>query len=381
MNRVILMFAFLLCASIGSAQKLGIESFEYLTKDLIARTKPRNDINGKPCAVIRVGIALKDVVFDGNIIGDAVYNTGEYIVYITDGSRKLTIRHENYLPLTISFADFDIDKVKSSCTYRLTILTGGNAVAKDKSGPNTPIPITVNDVTFNMIKVDGGTFFMGATSDVTDEWDELSVISGMTGQWDNEKPKHQVTLSSYYMAETEVTQALWKTVMGNNPSWFIGDKFPVEQVSWEECQEFISKLNEATNRTFRLPTEAEWEFAARGGNKSGHTTFSGSNSIDDVAWYWQNCGLKTCPVKTKKANELGIFDMTGNVKEWCQDWYGSYDSNAQTNPTGPSNGDLRVCRGGSYKDEEEDCRLSYRIGKDPSRDRDNSTGFRLVLSE
>ena len=222
---------------------------------------------------------------------------------------------------------------------------------------------------------------MGATSDMTDEWDELSVISGMTGQWDNEKPKHQVTLSSYYMAETEVTQALWKTVMGNNPSWVIGDKFPVEQVSWEECQEFISKLNEATNRTFRLPTEAEWEFAARGGNKSGHTTFSGSNSIDDVAWYWQNCGLKTCPVKTKKANELGIFDMTGNVKEWCQDWYGSYDSNAQTNPTGPSNGDLRVCRGGSYKDEEEDCRLSYRIGKDPSRDRDNSTGFRLVLSE
>ena len=187
------------------------------------------------------------------------------------------------------------------------------------------LPITVNGVSFNMIKVDGGTFTMGATAEMAEPWDD-------------EKPAHLVILSSYYIGETVVTQALWNAVMGNNPSNFKGDNLPVEKVSWNDCQDFIRKLNDLTNRRFRLPSEAEWEFAARGGNKSNHTQYSGGENIDDVAWYDGNCGGNTHPVKTKKANELCLYDMSGNVWEWCQDWLGSYGSNEQTNPSGPESG-------------------------------------------
>ena len=218
-----------------------------------------------------------------------------------------------------------------------------------------------------MIKVDGGTFTMGATSE-------------MTNPWDDEKPTHQVTLSSYYIGETEVTQALWKAVMGNNPSWSKGDNLPVEQVSWEDCQTFIGKLNGLTGKRFRLPTEAEWEYAARGGNRSNHTQYSGGSNIDDVAWYDGNSGSKTHSVKTKKPNELGLYDMSGNVWEWCQDWYGSYSSNAQTNPTGPDSGSDRVFRGGTWSIFGWFCRSSFR-GKSSPGYRYDTIGFRLALSE
>ena len=248
----------------------------------------------------------------------------------------------------------------------------------------TLVPITVNGVTFNMIKVDGGTFTMGATSEMTDPDND-------------EKPTHQVTLSSYYIGETEVTQALWTAVMGNNPSYFKGDNLPVEEVSWEDCQTFIGKLNSLSGKRFRLPTEAEWEYAARGGNKSRHTQYSGSSIIDEVAWYWQNSGGKyltgdwddgkikanncrTHYVKTKKPNELGLYDMSGNVWEWCQDWYGSYGSNALTNPTGPGSGSYRVNRGGCWDDCERHCRSSIRNGNSPGN-RNCYLGFRLALSE
>ena len=467
MNRIIILATFLLSAMMAFGQKMSVESFEYLPKDLTARTSPRNDRNGTPCAVIRVGIALQGVVFDGNTIGAPVYNTGEYLVYMPGGSRQITIRHDSYLPLTVVFADYGIDKVESSSTYRLTVPIGaapplqrkgnflimnvtptssqvtiddgvstatesdgsfkvflnngthsysveaGNAyspvsgtvemkgeritlpitlqsvkaslsvkattsgskiyvnedykgidqwqgslspgtylveakkdgyrpysttvsLAKQQSEsltipalqasygtlmvdykpidsevyldnhllgkvPNvfdnilagkhsikiskagyadytgsvtihenqqasvsgsltktsvvssspsstsgTLVPIIVNGVTFNMIKVDGGTFTMGATSEQKNNPDS------------DEKPTHQVTLSSYYIGETEVTQALWTAVMGNNPSYFKGDNLPVEQVSWEDCQTFIGKLNGLTGKSFRLPTEAEW---------------------------------------------------------------------------------------------------------------------------
>ena len=231
---------------------------------------------------------------------------------------------------------------------------------------NETMTFEANGVSFTMIPVEGGTFTMGATSEMTEPFDD-------------EKPTHQVTLSSYYIGETEVTQALWKAVMGSNPSNFKGDNLPVENVSWNKCQTFISKLNALTGKRFRLPTEAEWEFAARGGNQSRHTQYSGSNRIDDVAWYDGNSGGKKHPVKTKQPNELGIYDMSGNVWEWCQDWDGSYSSYAQTNPTGVGSGSCRVDRGGSWVNSPSCCRSSFRNNGAHEGSCDN-LGLRLALS-
>ncbi len=225
--------------------------------------------------------------------------------------------------------------------------------------------LTVNGVSFTMIAVQGGTFTMGATAEQGSD------------AYSNEKPTHKVTLSDYMIGETEVTQELWKAVMGTNPSYFSGTQNPVEQVSWEDCQNFIAELNAMTGKKFRLPTEAEWEFAARGGNKSNGFKYSGSGSIDKVAWYDGNSSSKTHPVKQKQANELGIYDMSGNVWEWCQDWYGSYSSSAQTNPTGPSSGSYRVFRGGSWYNNAY-CRVSYRNGSTPT-DTYINHGLRLAL--
>lgn len=226
---------------------------------------------------------------------------------------------------------------------------------------------TVNGVSFNMIAVKGGTFTMGATSEQGDD------------AYSDEKPTHQVTLSDYCIGETEVTQELWQAVMGSNPSYFSGNlQRPVESVSWNDCQEFIKKLNQLTGKTFRLPTEAEWEYAARGGSQSHGYKYAGSNTIGDVAWYTVNSSSTTHPVKQKQANELGLYDMSGNVWEWCQDWYGSYSSSSQTNPTGPSSGSDRVFRGGSWGLSAWHCRVSYRGISTPTF-RDGSLGLRLAL--
>lgn len=225
--------------------------------------------------------------------------------------------------------------------------------------------LTVNGIKYNMVWVEGGTFRMGATSE---QGSEIS----------DEKPVHSVTLSGYYIGKTEVTQALWQAVMGSNPSYFEGDDLPVEQVSWDDCQEFIRKLKSLTGQNFRLPTEAEWEFACRGGNNSRGYKYSGSNYIDNVAWYDGNSGDKTHPVATKSPNELGIYDMSGNVWEWCADWYGDYSSGRQTNPKGPYGGSGRVLRGGSWIIIAGCCRSSYRDGYIPTY-RFNNLGLRLAL--
>ena len=227
----------------------------------------------------------------------------------------------------------------------------------------------VKGVEFKMIKVEGGTFSMGATSEQGSD----------AYSW--EKPVHSVTLSDYYIGETEVTQELWETVMGSNPSRFKGDNHrPVESVSWNDCQEFIKKLNSLTGKEFRLPTEAEWEYAARGGKYSKDYVYkySGSNNADEVAWYRDNSGSKTHSVKTKKANELGLYDMSGNVDEWCNDRYGSYQSYSQTNPTGPSEGGHRVLRGDSWSSIDRFVRVSYRNGSTPDH-RHSNFGLRLAL--
>ena len=223
-----------------------------------------------------------------------------------------------------------------------------------------------NGVSFEMVRVEGGTFTMGAT------------VEQGSDAYEWEKPTHQVTLSSYSIGKTEVTQELWQAVMGTNPSDFKGSKLPVEKVSWEDCQTFIRKLNALTGKNFRLPTEAEWEFAARGGNKSRGYKYSGNNTVDDVAWYKSNSSSTTHPVATKASNELGIYDMTGNVWEWCSDCYSSYTSASQTNPTGPNSGSYRVFRGGSWIDYARSCRVSLRFS-DPPASRSDYLGLRLAL--
>ena len=239
---------------------------------------------------------------------------------------------------------------------------------KSASTPNPAIPPADSKIGgIDMVFVKGGTFTMGATAEQGSD------------AYSNEKPTHSVTVSDFYIGKYEVTQAQWKAVMGSNPSKFTGDNNPVEQVSWNDIQEFITKLNAQTGKKYRLPTEAEWEYAARGGNQSKGYKYSGSNSIGDVAWYYSNTSYNTYPVGQKTPNELGIYDMSGNVGEWCQDLYGYYSSEAQTNPTGPSSGSDRVLRGGSWCSYARFCRVSYRSCSNPD-DPGINYGFRLACS-
>ena len=235
----------------------------------------------------------------------------------------------------------------------------------------TPVVKTyeANGVSFQMVEVRGGTFTMGATSEQASD------------AFDDEKPAHSVTLSSYYIGKTEVTQELWQAVMGSNPSYFKGNRKPVEKVSWEDCQTFISKLNSLTGKNFHLPTEAEWEFAARGGIKSKGYKYSGSNTLGDVAWYLNNSGDTTHDVGTKSPNELGLYDMSGNVWEWCNDWYGNYSSSPSNNPTGPSRGSDRVSRGGSFGSNSARFYRSSNRGNYTPVLRIGGLGLRLCLSE
>lgn len=203
------------------------------------------------------------------------------------------------------------------------------------------VEFTIGDCCFKMIKIAHGTFNMGAG-----------------------KVTHQVTLTKdYYMGETQVTQALWKAITGYEPSFFEGENRPVEKVSWKDCHDFIQKLNKKLssqlgNMRFRMPTEAEWEFAARGGNNSKGYQYSGGNDIQKVACHNRT---NTNNVATKQHNELGLYDMSGNVFEWCHDRYGDYSGIAETDPTGPENGDCRICRGGAWNSGSTECRLWYRL--------------------
>ena len=580
--RKILLSLFLLFVAISStlAQELKIKTFKLASSDLTAQTQPRKDLNNKNCALIKVGLGLQGAQFEGSIMGNVENKTGEYWVYMPQGNRMLKVKHANYAPVMVTFADYGVEKLESNRTYELTITASGNVVGPVDAGGNfyaltvspkdakvsidgvlqsssldgeysamlpygshtykveaggyisrsgsftisssdmTPINVslvsamasvlvtcptpavslyvdkksvgtmpwtgslkegmhlieakkegyrsqqrTINlsqqqklDVAFNelaaiqgnlsvnykpfgadvyidgnkvgqsprvfngllvgnhkveirkdgygtdsktvnilegqtanvvgtlsdkpeniiiqvkkgvsieMVRVEAGTFIMGATPEIKDPYD-----------W--EKPTHQVTLTNnYFIGKYEVTQALWKAVMGNNPSHYKGDDLPVESISWDNCQKFISKLNKITGKNFRLPTEAEWEYAARGGNKSRGYQYSGSNNISEVAWCVENSESKVHPVGSKQANELGIYDMSGNVWEWCQDKYERYSSSLQTNPIGAKNGSYRVYRGGSWYDEAKYSRLSYRNFYS-SGSRFDILGLRLVLSE
>ncbi len=267
-----------------------------------------------------------------------------------------------------SVVDDDFDDLQAAANSFIERMQNYNTI---------PGMFTVNGVSFRMVSVDGGTFNMGS--------DLEAAVNGRANY--DEIPQHEVTLSPYSIGQTEVTQELWQAVMGNNPSGFTGDlQRPVEQVSWEDCQEFIARLNAITGKQFRLPTEAEWEFAARGGIKSAGTAYAGSNNLDEVAWYYGNSfalGVShpdygTHPVATKYANELGLYDMCGNVYEWVNDWYGAYTDQPQTNPQGPDTGSRRVTRGGSWYSNEMDNRMNCR-NYESAGSRSYSLGLRLAL--
>lgn len=261
----------------------------------------------------------------------------------------------------------DKDNRQSSLGLRLvaSLLTEEDKAAEEEAVQQA-IPNLLND----MVHVDGGTFIMGD-------------LKG----YGKARPTHRVTLGSFHICKYEVTQALWKAVMGSNPSKTKDSNFlPVENVSWDDCQKFIRKLNEMTGKEFRLPTEAEWEYAARGGSKSKGYEYSGSNDADSVAWNkgwnWsdENSDIRhPQPVGKKFPNELGLYDMSGNVWEWCSDWYGGYSSSAQTNPKGPFSGEYRVMRGGSWSSYRSNVTVSIRLGVESNEIRDN-LGLRLAAS-
>ncbi len=533
---VLLLFSISVCS-----QELHVKSFGIAESDLSAQIQSRKDLNDKNCALVKVGIGLQGVQFEGNVVGQVVNNVGEYWVYMPQGSRMLKVKHPYYPPIIVTFANYSMEKLESNRTYELMLTVSGgiqssqtqtltikytpieatvlvdnkrikgsdgvamanfpigqhsfvvfcdgyeseegmvklkasapsnlqitlskeaktalaSTMGKEATNQNSvnsqnvkffgkvvdvngepiigaaikengtdnwaitdmegnffidaksptvtitvlyvgwqskqveltaghkeqitlienkkkesetanSISIPVKDgINIEMIKVEAGTFMMGATKEVKEPYKI-------------ELPAHEVLLTEdYYIGKYEVTQALWNVVMDSKHSTNDGDLLPKNYVSWNDCQEFIEKLNKITGLKFRLPTEAEWEYAARGGKKSKRYLYSGSNNVLDVAWYDGNSSNKRHPVGTKQANELGIFDMGGNVSEWCQDLWGQYQNDSQINPLGSSAGTKHVLRGGNYFFDIRICYLSYRMFAE-SNYKDASVGFRLALSE
>ncbi len=244
-------------------------------------------------------------------------------------------------------------------------IVSDNVVFKIIPGGKEMLSFSIKGVDFNMILVEGGTFDMGCTSEQGGRCN------------DEELPVHSVTLDSYYIGQTEVTQKLWKAVMGSNPSSNKSDEnLPVEMVSWNDCQAFVRELNRITKRNFSLPTEAQWEYAARGGNKSRNYKYAGSNNLLQVAYYFDNAS-STMPVASRQPNELGLYDMAGNVWEWCYDFFDVYSSTSQTNPQGPATGGFHIIRGGCWHNYAAGCRVSYRSMR--PRNYSSYNGFRLAL--
>lgn len=374
-----------------------------LTNVLIGTHEVRLEKTG--CSPVVKNITLDD---KNKLTINEKLATGREISISTDGTGDKIYVDGNYIgtsPLTstLSFGNHEVKAVRDSKESKKTITvaqSGGDTSVKLTFSSNKTF--TVNGVTFEMVAVKGGTFTMGSTDQYANS---------------DEKITHQVTVSDFMIGKFEVTQKLWKAVMGNNPSYFKGDNLPVEQVSWNDVQEFIRKLNQMTGQNFRLPTEAEWEYAARGGTNTSlyngeNINIKGANNspnLDKLAWYIGNCGQNytasagcdvskgydisgwnekqyndskggTHPVGLKQPNAYGLYDMLGNVWEWCQDWYGDYSSGSQTNPQGPSSGSRRVSRGGSWGSSAKGCRVSRRYDSSTGR-RGSDFGFRLVTGQ
>ena len=315
-----------------------------------------------------------EVWLDGKQLG----SSPDIFKNVLAGKHALTIKKSGYSDHseTIILAEGENKSLSGTLTQILTT-EGDETIIPSKSEDESKgvsciaqgknLVFKINGVTFKMIAVEGGTFTMGATPE-----------QGSDAESD-EKPAHTVTLSNYYIGQMEVPNGLWDEVTGDVSGGFLSRWKPKTNVSWNDCQEFIKKLNALTGRNFRLPTEAEWEFAARGGNKSRGYKYSGSNNIDEVVWYKGNSKNDTYWIRSKKPNELGIFNMCGHVREWCQDRYEKYSGVAQTNPTGANIGSVRVYRGGGWYDDASKCRVSSRFFDKP--DSSFNVGLRLALSE
>ena len=302
-----------------------------------------------------------NIKIDGTDYGTTPRNIRDLLI----GKHSITLSMNGHATKTQECTIRENETLSLEMTLDKSNETAAAPQAESADGDKT---FTVNGVSFTMKPVTGGTFVMGATAEQGGDAKKI------------EKPIHQVTLSDYYIGETEVTQELWLAVMGSNPFKFRGPEYPAQDVSWNDSQEFVQRLSVMTGQKFRLPTEAEWEYAARGGKNSKGYKYSGSNNIEDVAWYNKNSGRQIHPVKTKSPNELGIYDMSGNVWEMCNDWVDSYNGSTQTNPAGPISGITRVIRGGSWLNGVKNCRVSHRFGTVTGH-RFLSNGFRLALDD
>lgn len=368
----------MLAASLSAnAQELMKKSFAADPSDISAVVYQVNDANQNPCALVKVSVVgAKDIEFEGDVVQTEAKGN-EYWVYMPAGSNWLNIKSSTHLPLRYDFEA----PVEANTTYIFNVIPKKEETALGERFTVTLAPqngasiggMAVEQgepVKFDMIKVKAGRFQMGAT-------DEQESIE------EDENPVHWVVITKdFYIAETEVTQALWEYVMGTNPSEIKEPENPVENVSWEEAHQFVNMLNRITKAKFRLPTEAEWEYAARGGHKTQHYKYSGSTDPDEVAWYFVNCSNRTQPVKSKKPNEIGLYDMSGNVWELCEDYKNNYPKENVSDPMcdKPAKNRNRVRRGGAWNSQTDaELRNAYRK-RIPEDDRNNATGLRLVLS-
>lgn len=349
----------------GFSQQLSLTDFKETMEPDAVRYRV-DDNNGVACALIKIGMIAKDPVFDGAVKSE--YKDGEYWVYVPGGIDNILIKTSNFVPFVCKFNN----PLQSLFTYRAIIepASGGNGGVKSQAARPDGITIDVpgTSQSFFMVLVKPGMFEMGATEE-------------QNSKEADEKPVHWVKISRpFYMGETEVTQALYEAVMGNNPSAFNDPEKPVDNVSWADAQRFINRLNSLTGRNFSLPTEAQWEYAARGGDKGRLMRYSGSNEPLDIAWFDGNAMNRPHAVKQLAPNELGIYDMSGNVWEMCQDYKQNYSKDEQTDPLQNKVSDNRVRRGGAWGSDSEQLRNAYRR-RIPENERSKDTGFRLVLVE
>lgn len=471
MRKLIAIILLLLIVGRVEGQDLAVKYFTLVPSDLSVQIQPRKDLNGKNCALVKVGIGLQGVQFDGNIMGEIANKVGEYWVYMPQGSRMLKVKHPNYSPIMVTFANFGIEKLESNRTYQLTmnvssinqtgqqqtltiryspssamvlidskLIKGSNGIVKTtlpigqhsymvicdgyeseegtvklKGSSPSNLQVALNKEILSTGKNES-TFTkeeqQTAQTDVTSLGESTSIqniahqINPTTSSFTEERitipvkegvciemvkvekgtisfgkgikgiTKFVANVSNdYYIGKFEVTQALWQAVMGSNPAKNKGDNLPVEKVTWTECQDFIKKLNELTGKNFRLPTALEWVYAARGGSKSSGYKYSGSNKLSEVAWFDSNSKDKTHPVGTKMPNELGLFDMSGNVWEWCQDLGKSTKKSSKS-----LHGASRILCGGSWSDNAKYCTSLY-LDEKPEGFYSIYTGMRLALSE